>query len=248
MRLIASMLALCSLMLPACVKPLPRYPSMDASHAIEVMRSRDGGIRTMSAEGTVLLSNADGSSVTLDAAIVARWPGFLRVRAWKFGQPAFDLTCTPDGLWIYIPEEARARMGAKADLTVTADQFRRVWSLMGPEFLQGEYQATTPSAALLLLRRAMDPDKQAGVIVECEIDTGTLTIRNYRFVTPDGRTRQSLTLDSYRLIEPGPIVWPRVITADGDSGRITIRLREPDFNTELPPAAFVPPRRATKQQ
>ncbi len=233
--------------LSACMKPLPRYPSMEASKAVEVMRARDGAIQTISAEGTVLLSNSDGSSVTLDAAIVARWPGFLRIRAWKFGQPAFDVTCTPEGLWIYLPEDARKRAGGAADLTVTADQFRRVWGLLGPAFLAGETQATYPDPRTLVLRRAMDPETSSETLVECEVDAETLTVRSYRFIDPGGRTRQSLSLSSYRLIEPGPLLWPRVITADGDSGRINIRLREPEINGDIPVGAFEPPRRAAKQ-
>ena len=44
----------------------------------------------------------------------------------------------------------------------------------------------------------------------------------------------------------GGIVWPMRLTAKSESGAIDVRLRDPEFNTEPPPGAFNPPRRAKK--
>lgn len=228
-----------------CVKPLPRYRAMEPEAALEVIRQRDGAISCISAEGTVLLSDSEGSSVTLDAAIVAKWPGYLRIRAWKFGQPAFDLTCTPEGLWVFVPDEARRRMGEKADFKISGDQLRRVWGLIGAEFFKGRYELASPKPDSLVVSRTAEG--MDGVIIECDIDTRTLTVRSYRFLDNAQHVRQSLKLESYRVIGEGPMVWPRLIAADGESGKITIQIREPEVNGEIPPGAFVPPRRATKQ-
>jgi hypothetical protein len=53
-----------------------------------------------------------------------------------------------------------------------------------------------------------------------------------------------LQLERYTLIDG--IAFPLRYDAHSDSGAIRIDLRNVDLNTELAPAAFVPPRRAEK--
>jgi hypothetical protein len=230
-----------TMMMSACTAPLPQYPSMEPAAAMEVMRAREGAVRSMMSTATVTVRDAEGSGISFDAAIVAQWPDNLRLRAWKFGSAAFDLTFTPEGLWVYVPEEARRRAGDRAEFEVSAEQFRRMWQLLGPNALQGATASETSSG--LVAVRSMD----SGGRVEFEIDSRTLTVRRCRFFDDEGIERATLTMESYRAFERDAIVWPMRIVASGGQGRFSIRMGTPEFNSELPAEAFSPPRRATKQ-
>lgn len=242
--LVAGFLAL--LILPACARPLPRYHAMEPRDAIRTMRERDSAIESVSVECNVSIQGKDASSVSLDAVLVAKWPDYLRIRAWKFGHPAFDLTSTPDGVWLYVSDEARERSEDRADFSVSGEQFQRAWGLLGPAFLREEGLTWRSERGKLILRRPAGSSLEGGAVIECEVNEETLTTDKYLFIDADGRIRQTITLGSYRISEPGSIVWPRVFAAEGDSGGITIRLGEPEFNGELSAEAFVPPKRARK--
>jgi hypothetical protein len=235
-------------LLGGCAAPLPKYPAMEPAAALATMRARDSALRSMQSECDLTLTDASGSSVSFDAAIVADWPDKLRLRAWKFGHAAFDLTYTPEGLWMYIPEEARRRAGDKANFSVTADQFGRVWRMLGPGALGGA-EVAAQTERMLTVRKAMSGTSNDQGVLECDIDRETLTVRAYRFVDPEGKLRQTLLMSSYRVYgEPEkPLVWPVRITAEGEGGKISVRVMDPEFNGELPPAAFTAPGRAVKQ-
>jgi hypothetical protein len=240
-------LLLAATSLVGCAARLPQYPPMEPAQALETMRARDATVRTIMAPATVTMRDPDGASISFDAAIVARWPDHLRLRAWKFGAAAFDLTFTPEGLWVYIPDDARRRAGEHADFRLTADQFGRIWQLIGPRAMEGASATSNDSAtsSRLLVTRPLAPSGH----IEFDIDRATLTIRQCRFIDDSGSVRQTLTLGGYRLFndQAGDIVWPMRVEATGTQGAVSIRLGTPEFNTEPPADAFTPPRRATKQ-
>jgi hypothetical protein len=149
---------------------------------------------------------------------------------------------------MYIPEEARRRAGDKANFSVTADQFGRVWKMLGPGALQGA-EVTAETDRVLTVRKSLSDSGDQGTL-ECDIERETLTVREYRFIDSDGKLRQTLKMALYRLYGEAdkPIVWPSRIIAEGeDSRRIAVRLSDPEFNGEVPAAAFAPPARAVKQ-
>src|ERR1043165_699932 len=235
-----------ALLLGGCAAPLPKYPPMDARESLEVMRTRDSAIRSVQSECDLSLKDATGSSVSFDAAIVAEWPDRLRLRAWKFGHAAFDLTFTPDGLWMYIPDEARKHAGPNARFDLTAEQFGRVWNMIGPAALAG---ADVAESTATTLRASRPVDASGHAKLEFDIDRATLTVTEYRFIDVEGRVRESLKMGNYRLFKSGEseVVWPGRIAAEGESGRIFVRFIDPEFNAALPEGAFTPPARATKQ-
>ena len=237
-------LVLSLLMLASCASPLPKYPAMPPVEALEVMRARDARVRTLQSECSLSLRDAAGSSVSLDGAIVAKWPAHLRLRAWKFGRPVFDLTYTPEGLWVYLPEET-AQRGMK--LEVTGEQFGRVWNLLCPGATDGAV-VVIEADSTFTISRPVDPANPDHGRLVFEVDRETLTVRR-GLVDSSAGVRQTLTLDSYREVGMGPesFVWPRRFRAEGDTGRIEVRLRDPEFNVEPAEGAFTPPRRAVKQ-
>lgn len=234
-----------------CYTPLPTYPAMAPAAALATMAKRDASILSVRSPCDLTLTNAAGSSVAFEAVIIAEWPDRLRLRAWKFGQPAFDLTFTREGLWLYMPEEARKRAGDSMKFSVTADQFRRVWTLLDPRALLSPH--LEPSARddgkTVFFRRAIDTEHPDQGSLECDIDAETLTIREYRFKDNEGKLRQTLRLRTYRVLnsDSGSVVWPTEIEADGDSGKIVIRMGSTEFNPDLGPEVFQPPKRAVKQ-
>ncbi len=241
-----------SAVLSACAAPLPTYPPMEPAAALDTLRERDAKIGTMTSTATVTLRDEKGSSVSFDAAIVAKWPDHLRLRAWKLGHAAFDLTFTPEGLWVYLPEEAKEKMADHGGFAVTGEQFGRVWGLFGPRALEGATVDAGSWAGSIVARRAIGERSAGGGTVVYDIDQTTLTVRVCTFRDAAGAVRQTLRLEDYRVFGGGPggrekTVWPTRMVAEGDQGRVTIRLGTPEFNAEPAPEAFVPPRRATKQ-
>src|SRR5215207_7588135 len=89
--------------------PLPTYPSLDNAAALKVLAGRAEAVKSMSAQCALTLTRPDDQSVQLDGAVVMEPPGKLRLRAWKFGQAVFDLTLTPDGLWVMTPQDPNRR-------------------------------------------------------------------------------------------------------------------------------------------
>ena len=92
-----------------CAHPtLPRiYSQVSPDQVLAILRQRSAAIHTVSAQGLITLSHRSGDSIRLEAALVARMPSELHLRAWKFNRTVFDLTLTPAGLWMLAPDEPR---------------------------------------------------------------------------------------------------------------------------------------------
>ena len=70
-----------------------------------VLEQRSQAIHTVSAQGLVTLTRDNGDTVRMEAVMVLQRPDFARLRAWVFGQAVFDMTLTPDGLWVVAPKD-----------------------------------------------------------------------------------------------------------------------------------------------
>ena len=88
---------------------LPTYGRLDPAAALRMLAERSASVRSVSAQAGLTLTRADGQSVNLDGAVVMAPPGRVRLRAWKFNQAIFDLTLTPDGLWVLTPDDPARR-------------------------------------------------------------------------------------------------------------------------------------------
>ena len=84
---------------------LPTYGRLDHAAALRVLAERAQSVRSVSAQAALTLTRADGQSVQLDGAVAMAPPGRVRLRAWKFNQAVFDLTLTPEGLWVLTPDD-----------------------------------------------------------------------------------------------------------------------------------------------
>ena len=218
---------------------LPAYPPMSEQEALTILRDRSHAIRAISAQALLTLTRANGDAVRLDAVVVMQPPDRARLRAWKFSQAVFDMTLTPDGVWIIAPQDDEHRKDILAAGPNTGRLIRQWMQLMTGSF-DDPGLAVHGNGEKLLLTEANDN----GTTISCQIDRKTLTPRRYVIKDRGGAERFTLILSDYA--EFGGIPWPRKIEAVSDSGRILVELHDVELNGDLPPGVFHPPARAEK--
>jgi outer membrane lipoprotein-sorting protein len=220
---------------------LPTYAGLGDAAALKVLAERAAAVKALSAECRLTLTRPDGQSVRLDGAVVMQPPDRLRLRAWKFNQAVFDLTLTPDGLWVMTPgDEARREKVMPASLG--AAQFGREWAILnGAFFLERDLIAGGDRRWLDVRRRLGD-----GRTILCRVDRRTLTPRRYEMRDASGDVRFRLALSDYRVVSGIP--WPMALAARSGDGRIDVRMKGVELNQELAASAFRPPRRAEKRE
>jgi hypothetical protein len=168
-------------------------------------------------------------------------PDRVRLRAWKFGQAVFDLTLTPDGVWLVAPEDSR-RAAEIRNAGASAGDLARTWADLNGQFFASPLKADMPKEtdAVFIFRRT----NSDGSTLMCRVDRKTLTPRSYMLLDAAGKARFSLVLERYTLVDGTPIA--QRLVAFSDSGRFQMDLREIELNGQLSASAFTPPRRAEK--
>jgi hypothetical protein len=236
-----------------CSSPLPAYPWKDHETAQRLMAEHAAKVQSVQSGARVILTAADGNSVTLDAAIVAVPPNRFRLRAWKLGHAVMDLTLTPEGVWLKAEENrGEGTGGAAAGLrSIGAGGIAGPWTLFTGGLLDqggvrgnGRIEMTDDGGPTFTLRRLADKVGAASII--CEVDRRTLTARRCAVLDELGVERAVLTLGDYR--DFGGIVFPTRLDATGADGTVVVLLDDPEFNTPLPPDAFVPPAGAIRHE
>jgi outer membrane lipoprotein-sorting protein len=219
---------------------LPTYPRLDDAAALKVLAERAAAVKSLSAQCNITLTRPAGDSVRLDGAVVMAPPDRLRMRAWKFNQAIFDLTLTPEGLWVMTPDDP-ARREKVLPAGLSAARFGREWALLNGQFFTHPDLTLGGNDRWLTVSRTLDDGRK----VVCRIDRPTLTPRRYVMSDPQGVVRFELTLSDYHLVNNIP--WPQKTRAVSDEGTIDLRLKEVELNQDLAPSAFKPPRRAEKR-
>ena len=107
---------------------LPKFGDLDDATALRVLDERARSVGTASAACDLALTRADGQSVRLDGAVAMAPPDRLRLRAWKFGQAVFDLTMTPEGLWVVAGDVASRRQRV-LPACLSAGRVGRDWAM-----------------------------------------------------------------------------------------------------------------------
>lgn len=218
---------------------LPTFARTDERTALSMLAQRSLQVSTISGSGTLELTKPNGESIRLDLVVAMQPPERARLRAWKFGHAVFDLTITPEALWLESPKDSPKSEGIRSAGT-TAAQVTRSWSLLNGGFFAEPGLLAQNDGDTLVLRRA----RAGEPTVVCRVDRDTLTPRQYQLVDDAGQPRFSLALDHYHDFDG--IVWPRRVVARSEAGRVVVELSEVTLNEELPAAAFQPPRRAEK--
>lgn len=244
----ALFLTLSSLLLPACAthsqpmleepvvyKPVPHRTWVNLNYAIKQINDRANTLDTVLAVGDIMLTKANGKdSVFLQTAILLEKNDFLRLRAYKGDQPVMDITYTPQGVWVWTQRHAPELTFTRAALT------QMIAAMRGSVPTDAQQVDENPQ---WISANATLPN--VGSKVQFHIHKPTLTLTQYAYFDKDDKKRQTLVMDQYDYINFHP--WPRRIRAEGEMGFMTIHLREVEINEALPPNAFVPPDRATRQ-
>lgn len=220
-----------SMGLGACAAtPLPTYDWQTPEQALAIMHERDRQVRTVQAVCVLKLTGNDGATRTLDGAIVIQPPN-LRMRAWKFDKAVFDVTSTPEGLWLLADDRV------DLERVVDAAALARGLELLSP----GVTRQTAASDAQVLPDRSLRLRLPDGVAT---VRGDTLLICRLEISTGPSGDPVNVTL-TYR--QYGEHVWMHHVTVHGSFGVAQISFRDVDINSEPGPRAFVPPRRAVKQ-
>lgn len=216
---------------------IPDMPWHGAEQELQILRQRAAAIQSVSATGTIALSRPHADSVRLDCAMVSK-PDHLRLRAWKFGRAVFDLTLTPDGLWLFTPDDPSLKQKARAG-GLDAGKLARSWKT----FTGGLFVAPG-----LRRNQGMRTDQFAatidGAVVQSTVSTAKVVPLDYTVAPPGAGAAFSLSLEDYRMIGELPYAFRYV--AKSPTGTIRIQLRDVELNGELAEGAFVPPKRAEK--
>jgi outer membrane lipoprotein-sorting protein len=220
---------------------LPAYRWTSDATALHDLSERAHAVKTVSAAAMLTLSRPDGQSVRLDGAVAMSLPDkSVRIRAWKLSQAVFDLTLTPQGLWIEMPHDANRRQQV-APASLSASQLARALSIFGGEVFDGpDVQVIDRGGPQFQVRKPME----AGRTMTADVDRRALVVRQYRLADASGVVHFTLTPKQYQTINGLP--WPTRLIARSDTGTIDVELRDIELNTALPPGAFHPPRGAEK--
>ncbi len=213
--------------------------------ALETLAARANAVNTVSAACGLTLASGNGDAVNLDGALAARITDtgqvWLRLRTWKIAQAVFDITVTPDGVWLVSSDEAAKRR--PGGMGLSPEQIAKGWSLfMGGFFAEPGLELIDHGGSTFEVRRR----DGEGVTMIAQVHRDTLNPIKYRIIDAKGTLRQTLLLSRYREVEPG-LWWPLRIEAIGPDGRIEVRMEDVEVNTVLEDAVFTPPRRAVKQ-
>jgi len=218
--------------------PLPTFPNLETPAALALAASRAIAPPPIRATGSVTLTRRDGTSVTFDAALAASAAGHARLRAWKVGQAAFDLTLTPRGLWVFAQRPDAP--GNDPFLGLTHQRFALLWALLRAGFFEQTSVVIAETAEVFILERAMD-----SALVRCTLDRSTLTPLAYEILDDRDAPVARLELSRYRLIDGRP--FPARFLATGELGSIETDLDEIEIDPAIPVEVFNPPPRAVRR-
>ncbi|MBA2708765.1 MAG: hypothetical protein H0U59_13250, partial [Gemmatimonadaceae bacterium] len=162
---------------------LPTHPRMSVDETRRILARRAESVKTISSQATITLTRPDGESIRFDGAIALRPPDRSRLRAWKFGQAVFDLTVTPDGVWIIAPDDPKHRQDIRRAGATAADFGRTFSSLLGSFFSSADLTGAEHGDMMRFTHKSGN-----GAALTCEVDRRTLTPRRYRLLD-DGSKR-----------------------------------------------------------
>jgi len=229
-----SALAICG-----CGPRLPVHPWRGHDLALRTIVHRAELLETLTAECRLILTKPDGTSTQLNGALVARMPGYFRLRAWKLSQPVFDVTLTPQGLWIFAADLT----GGDPLQSLPAERIVDAWSILSAGIVDPSWD---PLPDLDRRRFRVGKDVSSDAPTNCAIDRSTFTIRECEFVDGEDDGSLALRMDRYKVIDGH--VWPLRIEALSDQGQVTLLLDDVSINGELLEGAFQPPRRAIRKR
>jgi len=226
-----------------CASRLPTHPWRGHDDALRKIVDRAARIETVSARCRLLMTRPGGNTVQLDGALAARVPGYLRLRAWKLSQPIYDVTATPQGIWVYTAPREGPEGGGDLQ-SLPSSRLIDAWEKLAGGVVDPTWDPLPDDGGpVVYVAQGAGTDETTAT---CSLDRSTQTIRECHIKGEGKGAAVTLRLDRYRLIEGH--VWPERVELESPSGSVIILLDDVALNTQLPATAFSPPRRAAKQE
>lgn len=242
-RLVALLMVVASV-LGGCAPGVPEFAWTGHEAALKVISERARSVESLAGACIVVLHDSQSGSVTLDGAIAARPPDYLRLQGWKFAKKVLDLTVTPDGIWLEVERNERGSAEDRAALKgIDGHRVAEAWALATADVLPGRSIQIDDTGGPTFTARAVLPEQDRSVVYT--VDRRTLTVTECRVLDARGHVRHVMTLDRYRLIDG--IAWPTRIAGTSGARRFVLELSDIELNIVLVPTAFVPPLRAVRQ-
>ncbi len=215
---------------------VPRVATDSPRDAVERIVRRAEGIEALSARGVMTMRPTDGEAVRLEVALVAGGADRLRLRAWKVGRAAMDMTVRGDDVWLWTAAGRRAGRGFDGLF------FRKriAWTLLRGGLPGRDGRIEEGPRRRFHVRF---PAEERGGTLVAAVHRPTATVRAYRLVD-GGRVRRRLRIARYRVVDGTPL--PAEIVAEGPKGTITVTLDAVKVNPDLDAGVFEPPDRAAR--
>lgn len=239
LRLVSPMVVLVCLAAGCAPSERPaKYAWQNEQTALADLAARGRAVKTLSGQASVTLRKPSGDTIHFDAALVAELPGKFRIRAWKFGQAIFDLTVTPEGVWLLRDSRAQREQVWPAGLT--PQRFAWGWCTISGQNVDGGEPTLHQERGVFTIVQHLEK----GASLTTTVDRDTLTVRQHKLLTAEGTAPLLLQQQEYRYFNG--VLWPRRIIATSVRGTITMTFEELEINQPTVAGAFEPPRRAAK--
>lgn len=221
--------------------PLPTHPWVSPQHAITTITQRVDQIKSFTATGTLELSRPGHDPVILDTVLLGQNRTHIRLRAWKFNSPVFDITIKPEGTWLWTSKRMKDDTQIRSLSSEYAQQLFSPWWWMG-DALREYTTIHEPSDQTMLVKHKL---ANSELQFSATINKPTLTLTSYILTVPNAdQHRQAINLSQYVILNDIP--WPNQLVAQNNLGNFTIKFHEVELNASLPPTAFKPASRAKK--
>lgn len=217
----AALLVAC-LMIAGCGTSLPTYELRSPEETLRHVSEGMHAAQTISGAGTLTVRDPERGNVSLEAALVARRPDQMRVRAWKFGRSVADVTLDGD--------RVLGETDPRVDRDVLVEGLRglrRALLEIDQEFYDRAEVLPETSDEMLIARGRLS----TGEVLFARIDRPTLTLRSLS-VDPDVHDDDaSFSLQKYE--EVGGVAWPMRIRARRGDREAAFRFDWVELNTPV---------------
>lgn len=220
-----------------CRKPLPVMDDQSDRTIVAAVQGRSDAIQSFSASGKAVLTDHEGSRVSLDAVLIGSKPDKLRLRSYKMGTAVFDLTLIDHASWVWQSKRVNDRQITLPSFNTTSVP---IWDMLVGGIPATESFTTKRSDGRLI----WSSDTEMGTL-RVAIDPATSVVRQYRFVERSG-AEHLVMLDEYQMVNG--FTWPGRIVVESAGGQIVIRVDDIELNGQLPAGAFAPPAGAVRSE
>ncbi len=226
-------------------RPAPELPK---SGVLEVLRERADRLSTVtdtSIRLSIRVSTPDGTErmptlsgvLAFDIVRLGLW-----LRAEKLGREVFDLRALGDTFWLAVPDTSEIIVGGPVAYARLPGYFMRpadlAGLLAGPEFLGLSWSDTTMTVDRHDYR--FDVSLLGAPYRRVLVDRRDLVVSRITRYDPVGRVTLDVELSRHTESELGSFPRELVVRRPREGVTVSLRLRDPKLNKDIPLQAFRP--------